>query len=211
MYFKSSQRSLSGEENMRVGILWNRGVAEKRCWEEDWFPLSRRVFNVFLEKSGCSYCFCCNGPSDFWASPGSRVWAQPQLPANKDPFNNRSTLAALWGRSRRKVFPGALRRPRCHMEHTSPMHLKYIVKSGLESRAESETRCVAMFWNDVEKFVLKNAALEVRGYCQRTVNVCLEKWSTSSQSKVALYNWRHSFSKHPWRTVFCCSNSQIPL
>lgn len=52
------------------------------------------------------------------------------------------------------------------MEHTRLMCLKYIVKSGLESRAESEMRCVAMFWNHVEKFVLKklkNAALEVRG------------------------------------------------
>lgn len=74
-----------------------------------------------------------------------------------------------------RFFPGALHRPRCHMKLTSPMCPKYIVKSGLESRAESETRCVAMFWNDVEKSVLKNAALEVRGYCQRTVNVCLEK------------------------------------
>lgn len=58
------------------------------------------------------------------------------------------------------------------------LRLKFIVKSGLESRAGSEMRCVAMFWNDVEKFVLKklkNAALEVRGWCQRTVNICLEK------------------------------------
>lgn len=46
------------------------------------------------------------------------------------------------------------------------LRLKFIVKSGLESRAGSGMRCVAMFWNDVEKFVLKklkNAALEVRG------------------------------------------------
>lgn len=52
------------------------------------------------------------------------------------------------------------------MEHTRLMHLKYIVKSGLKSRAGCEMRCVAMFWNDVEKFILKklkNAALEVRG------------------------------------------------
>lgn len=49
------------------------------------------------------------------------------------------------------------------MEHMGLMHLKHIVKSGLESIAGSEMRCVAMFWNDVEKFVLKNAALEVRG------------------------------------------------
>ena len=52
------------------------------------------------------------------------------------------------------------------MEHPRLMRLKYIVKSGLESRAGSEMRCVAMFWNDVEKFVLKklkNAALELGG------------------------------------------------
>lgn len=58
------------------------------------------------------------------------------------------------------------------------LRLKFIVKSGLESRAGSEMRCVTMFWNDVEKFVLKklkNAALEVHGWCQRTVNICLEK------------------------------------
>lgn len=63
-------------------------------------------------------------------------------------------------------FPGALCSQRCHMEHTRLIRLKCIVKSGLESRAGSEMRCVAMFWNDVEKFVLKklkNAALEVHG------------------------------------------------
>lgn len=52
------------------------------------------------------------------------------------------------------------------MEHARLMRLKYIVKSGLESRAGSKKRCVAMFWNDVEKFVLKklkSTALEVRG------------------------------------------------
>lgn len=43
------------------------------------------------------------------------------------------------------------------------MRLKCVVKSGLESRAGSEMRCVATPWNDVEKFVLKNAALEVHG------------------------------------------------
>jgi len=52
------------------------------------------------------------------------------------------------------------------MEHARLMHLKNVVKSGPESRAGSETRCVAMFWKDVEKFVfkkLKNAALEAFG------------------------------------------------
>lgn len=41
--------------------------------------------------------------------------------------------------------------------------MSYIVKSGLESRAGSEMRCVAMLWNDAETFVLKelkNAALD---------------------------------------------------
>lgn len=89
--------------------------------------------------------------------------AQLQFLGNKDLYNNCSTLVALYGLSRRKGLPGAQCSQSCHMEHTRLLCLKYIVKSGLESRAGSEIRCVAMLWNDVETFVLKklkNAALD---------------------------------------------------